>query len=92
MMMETTFTPGPLTAERYCGKDDNWFIRDRVGKTIAGRGTMLSGANAMLYAAAPDLYAALERLVAEWRGADAGTLFSAVKEADAALAKARGRA
>ena len=49
-------------------------------------------ANAHLIAAAPDLYAALERLVSEWRGVDAGTLFKAVKEAEATLAKARGEA
>lgn len=103
--MSETFTPGPWRVNaKYPSEVDapngltvaSCWHEEAVGVTVQLVDVLdcspeESIANAHLIAAAPDLYAALERLVAEWRGADAGTLFSAVKEADAALAKARGQ-
>ncbi len=61
-------TPGPLTAHRYMGTEDNWYIRAADGSTVASRGTRLKRADALRFAASAEMEAAL--VVAELAAAE----------------------
>ena len=92
--METKFTPGPWTANRYVGERDNWFVRGPNDERVCGSGSgPVVEANARLIAAAPDLYEALTEMMASFDDRQINPNFKpqpAVAKAEAALAKARG--
>jgi len=88
----TTFngTPGPLSAKRYHGRNESWFISGPNGETVCGGGgNYLNKTNAVLFAAAPDLLEALTNLLAVNEG-KGGTKYHAQDIARAAIAKALG--
>lgn len=84
-MSERKWTPGPWSVKHDRG------IRAADGACVASTYVAAPLADAHLIAAAPDLYEALERSVKAWTD-DVDRMGPMIRQALAALAKARGEA
>ena len=95
-MSETKWTSGPYKPKFIRGEGTSWWVvTDLAGYEIAEVSYTAGSAEAHLFAAAPELYEALEIITKLERGDLVGREFKkamslALRQADAALAKARG--
>ena len=84
-MSERKWTPGPWAVRDARG------IRGANGECVASTYCAAPAEDAHLIAAAPELYAALERSVKAWTS-DPDRMGPMIRQAKAALSKARGEA